>query len=249
MKMKNQKNAGFTLIDLSVMITAMAVIAALLLSDRSTTMQNEKMTVSIEHRDEILDAMAAYFTQYGHYPCPASGSNAPDTANYGRATDCTAAAPAGTNDPAISGALVANDAIRIGVIPTRTLRLPDRYMMDGWGNRIAYAIIKKLATTSADYDAYTTAVTTGVIQVLDSTATQKTPASASTIVMYVVFSHGKDGKGAYARSGVSNAVCGATGLDTENCDLDYVFQDQYLADTASAASYYDDIFYYATRDY
>jgi type II secretory pathway pseudopilin PulG len=247
--MNKQKNAGFTLVDMSIMLAVVAAGIAMLLSSFSVKKQERDMGVTSDHRVEIQAALDSYFTQNGYYPCPASGSVAFGSASFGRATSCSAAAVAGVSDPAVPAGYAATDAMRIGVVPVRTLQLPDDYMFDGWGNRITYAVIKNLAKDSATYTAYTTAVTTGVIQILDSSSTQVTPTSTSTVVAYTLVSHGKNGLGAYTRKGITGGACSTTALDKENCDNDYVFIDTAIDDTAQGAAYYDDVLAYKTRLY
>lgn len=234
-------SSGFSLVDVAIMLAVAGLASVMLISGAATKKENKQVDVTTDHTAEIITAINTYVYENGHLPCPASGTISPASATYGKETDCSAAAVSGVSDPAVPTGYAATDAIRIGVLPVRALGLPDEYMIDGWGNRLTYVVIKKLATNATDYTAFTTAVTTGVIQVVDSAGTQTTGASTTAINAYGLISHGQDGKGSYTRKGVSNVTCGTLEKDTENCDNDYVFRAMNINSTEAGANFFYDM--------
>ena len=191
-----------------------------------------------EKLDALEEAILNYYRQFGHLPCPASATEPENTATFGRATDCAAGAPAGTAD---SG--VGSDAVRTGIVPTRTLSIADSAMFDPWGNRIAYTVIKDLAKDQAAFDAYPSppTSTTGVIQIVDLNGNQVTNDDGNTIIAYALVSHGKNGDGAANRLGNIVTACNNATKDGENCNDDPVIRDTDIQDSTVIANYYDDI--------
>jgi alpha-tubulin suppressor-like RCC1 family protein/Tfp pilus assembly protein PilE len=242
-----KKQAGFTLVDMAMMLAVAGVLTASLLSTNTVKKESKYLSASTTHLGEIHDAIAQHYVKFGYVPCPASATTAPNTATFGKSTDCSAAAVAGVSDPAIPTGYSATDAIRIGVVPTRTLALPDSYMFDEWGNRLTYTTIKKLAIDATNFTAYTTTVTTGVLRINDSTGTQISSNDPTNFTAYVLVSHGKDGKGSYSTKGTANAACDSTNLDKENCNSDYVFMNSVISDYAQGASYFYDLVTYANK--
>jgi len=236
MKKNFRHLAGYTLVELAVVLGVMGLITGSILSVATTRKESQNFTNINTHYDAIEDAIQRYVIKYGYLPCPASNKLAENTASFGR-SDCATAAGAGTGF-AESGA--GTDIVRIGVVPTRTLGLPDSYMYDPWNDRIDFAVIKSLTTSSAAFNAYTTALTTGVIKIVDYNGNQVTNASADTVVSYILISHGKDTKGAYNRLGTLVTACNAAAKDGENCNNDVIFRDTSIANSTTAANYYDD---------
>jgi len=126
------------------------------------------------------------------------------------------------------------------VVPTRSLALPDTAMLDPWGNRIGYSVIKDLAKNNGAFRTYTTALTTGVIQLTDLNGNQIPNDITETVIAYVLVTHGKDGKGAANRQGTVVNACNNAAKDGENCDNDVVFRDIDIQDSTAAANYFDD---------
>ena len=193
----------------------------------------EKMNTKL---DIIEKALAQYANNRDRLPCPASATDAPNTANFGKSTDCSTAAPAGTWENG-SG----SDTIRGGVIPVRSLGLADSYMFDEWGSRISYVMIKSMDT--ANITTFTTALTTGVIEINDTSDNQINFNTIDSVVAYALISHGRDKKGSYNKSGIAfGTVCDGTSEDKENCDNnDSIVIDSPINKSEIAANHFDDI--------
>jgi type II secretory pathway pseudopilin PulG len=203
---------------MAVVMCALALVAGTMLSVATMKIERRQATAIAERFDLLEDALLNYYQQFGHLPCPASATEAENTATFGRATDCAAAAPAGTTD---AGA--GSDAVRTGIVPTRSLSIADSAMFDPWGNRISYTVIKDLARDNATFTAYTTTLTTGVIHIVDLNGNQVTNDTDGTIIAYALVSHGKDGSGAANRLGTVVTACNNATKDGENCNNDVTF--------------------------
>jgi hypothetical protein len=200
--------------------------------------QREARTATKSHLAEIVAALEAYKARNGYYPCVASRSELPKTANYGRQVlaNCVTdtSTPAGTERIDAGG----GNYVRVGVVPVRDLLLSDRYMADEYGNRYSYALMEK-ATSAATFGS-----AAGKLTILDAAGGTVTSEGG-----YSVISHGKDGKGAYRDlSGGLKVACGASAnLDVENCDGDATFRAASYSENPTETMYFDDFLHYATK--
>src|SRR6185312_11049208 len=87
----------------------------------------------------VEQALTGFMASNGRLPCPADGSYAVNTANFGveaaNPGSCTGGAPAAPLGPDAGTGYVVG-----GVIPTKTLNLDDSYQFDEWGRRITYVV-------------------------------------------------------------------------------------------------------------
>lgn len=103
--------------------------------------------------------------------------------------------------------------VAAGVVPTKTLGLPDDYMFDGYGRRIGYMVDIRATDRTTCRDMWVTK-TPGNIQIMDSSSS----ASSTDNVMWSLISYGKNGHGAFPMQGSSIANrlnSGATNDDEE----------------------------------
>jgi prepilin-type N-terminal cleavage/methylation domain-containing protein len=246
---KNQQSCGFSLVEISVVLVILATLTgmiAVLAGKQSSTSKYEDTKAMLKIIDEALQR-ELLFT--GVLPCPARRTALPTAANFGQATNCTGAAPAGTDDVSTIGGAVTADDIRIGALPTRTLNLPDKMAVDAWNMRFTYAVVRNLGNnnTQATFDGYTPpAATANRIIINDANGNPMLKSLASTpadsFVAYVIISHGADKKGATSANGSTTNACTAGFLDTENCNSDGTFIQADIADdTTRPAAFYDDL--------
>lgn len=237
------QQAGFSLIELSIIITVLALFAAGIMSTQRVTTETKQVDVVTDEIKTIRKALAYYAKKKGFLPCPARRDLPPENASFGLSTDCNTAAPSGVTDVTPSGG-AGTDALRIGMLPVRTLGLPEKYAFDQWDSRYTYVSVKRLSIDSATFNGFTTALTTGIIQVMDATGAQISPASTSNFISNIVFSHGADKRGAYSRAGTVINACVTTASaakDDENCDGDAIFVDMPVNDRVTDTGYYYDM--------
>ena len=228
---------GFSLIELSIIITMFSLLMAGILGSQTLNREVTRITAEGTNLTALQKSIQAFYQKNKYLPCPASRTQAPDTATYGTSTDCSlTTAPAGT----VHVGTAADDyQLRIGAVPTRTLGIADRLGIDPWGNRITYALMRKLGVDAATYTAYAPTATTGYFQIVDGTGAATYGSSTTTIVAYALITHGSDGKGAYTKQGAAGIACSTTSLDKENCNADKKFMDAPVNET-QGATYFDD---------
>ena len=201
--------SGFSLIEMAMTILISGLIFTMILAMMRPLQVNipiEQTTITLR---EVEAALKMHVERYGRLPCPARLSVATFDPDYGRETDCSASAPLGVYT---TNGVGDGKEVRIGMIPIRDLDLPEYYARDGWNNRLTYAVTADLAVTGM-FDN-----NIGDITINDAVGNEMTDSPSS--VLFVVLSHGPDGKGAATLDGgVAIACDGSTDLDAENCDF------------------------------
>ena len=236
------RRRGFTLIELSIGLTIMSLLAAGALTVGGVMVEQQQFTGSNQRVVDAKKALADYFAVNGRLPCPAPLTTAVNAAGFGAEVNCAAggAAPAGTSrvngGGAFSGGAYTAGVVRIGALPVRTLGLRDNAMSDDYGNRIVYAMSEQFADVSS------VAAANGAITLQDAGGNNITTAGTTNGGVFVVVGTGPDGKGGNRyQSGAATSVNCTGGLDAENCDGDIVFRDTRFNNGSGAANFFDDM--------
>lgn len=193
--------AGFNLIQVSIALTVASFIMVSILPGREAGDALRKSATTNERMMKIEKATTGFMAAYGRRPCPADGQYDVDSANFGiegaNPGACTGGTPAAPLGPdAGTGNVVA------GVVPTKTLGLPDEYAFDEWGRRITYVVDKRATAKRScrTLQNYPVNNGSGGIAVKDGTA-----GNTLASVMAAYISHGPDGHGAFPMQGGSVA--------------------------------------------
>jgi prepilin-type N-terminal cleavage/methylation domain-containing protein len=223
---KNTQNAGFSLIEVAIVIVIGGILISLFGDSLVNLVTNSKFKTTQVRLKEVDEAVKRYASVNNRLPCVASLSTPVETATYGRETVCQDAPEAGTFHDATYN-------VRIGGVPTRTLNLPDSHAYDGWGSRFVYSVTAPL-TDRATYN-----LKNGRIDVVDSNNhSMVTPQRSIT---YLLLSVGPDRNGGYNPQGHLISTCaGASALDGENCDNDATFRNTLMYSTSNNNSRFDD---------
>ena len=198
----------------------------------------------------VTGALADYRTAHGRMPCPASLTAAPGDVLFGveDSSTCSSGAPgAGTArvtntlPAAVAAGVVApNNTVRIGAVPFATLGIASEDSLDGWNNRLLYAVSEKLADTAVPY-----ADTNGAITLLDNAPVPNVIGSNPHHTAFMLVSMGRAGRGAYTAEGKlkGGAPCSpAAGFAEENCDLsNATFRSTVYADGMTDAARFDNV--------
>ena len=134
------KNKGFSLIELSIVLIIMAVLIGLITFSVQTRMDAAKEALTKERMKLIMASIDAYYAQYGVIPCPALPVERTD-ANYGWSRNPvydsnTPNIDEGSNS--YSDWLYSNACEFGGDVPFKALGLDASVIADGWGNRFVY---------------------------------------------------------------------------------------------------------------
>ena len=234
-----QKKA-YSLIELSIVILIISIIISGALTVFSGSANNKKITLTKTRIDEIYKALGGFLLANGRLPCPASIIAIKSTdATYG--TEGTAAG----NCAAGGGVYVSGSSNLVyGLVPVKTLGLPNEYAEDGFESKIAYIVEKNFTSSSTFKNASATATMTlnellgGVNQTITNDA------------ILALVSYGANKSGAFnANATVQNSRSSDSSeiendLDTSNASI----FDKILVLNASDSDVFDDIVFYKTRN-
>ena len=217
--MRKKYSLGFSLIELSIVIIVAGLMMSSFLSMWKVRTAGVDLAVTKEnlHRAEI--ALKSFVEMNGSYPCPASRDARKPDIDFGRAVSVCGDPKETESD--VKGVAVASGRdeleVKIGILPFRSLGIPDAYAVDGWGNLLQYAVTGNLTNPDSFNQRG------GAIDVIagDSQSRLIPPGTAQ----YVVFSTGADGAGGYSMNGVTLSACPDGVPQTKNCDDDAVFID------------------------
>jgi len=170
------------------------IIGVLLSPALNALFLSQKATHAISTRKdlkEISKAMTLYYQINARLPCPADITL--DISNASSATEnCVAGLTANSGD------------IIYGAVPVDTIGMSSSYLTDGWKNKYSYYVLAEATNgvlTHTSTDIYTTDHNLGANE---------------AEAVFVVISHGEDGRGAYRETGIQIPSTGATSDETKN---------------------------------
>lgn len=235
--------AGFTLIELAIVMVISGFLISLLGSALVSYTKKNKIKTTEFRMEKIEEALEQYLNINGRYPCAASRFLGPDDTNFAeqQTTNCRGG-PVLAGTVRVPGQLGSSplNSVRIGAVPTRTLNLPDEFIVDAWGNKFTYAVTETQATIVPLDPNQSYAADGGRIAVRDGVSnTVVFPANSAH---YVIISHGITGNGAYPLGAATtpSVVCGAA-ADSLNCnDASSIFRTTLVNSDVGNASFFDD---------
>lgn len=248
---KNKDHAGFSLIELSILMLIIGLMAATAMESYSAYSSGKALHNTKGRFYDIESALTQFLTKNGRLPCPASLGDTPASATSGiEISSCSTDSTEGTAGTCTGGycrspGRDANgnaipDLVLSGYVPYVTLGLAMKDSVDGWNRKIKYVVTAKL-TQNATYNA-----TYGAISVTAANGSNALGAMAAGTGQIALLSQGADGKGAYTIDGNLYAACPATlagGRDFENCNepLDATYFSKNERSFVTGADHYDDV--------
>ncbi len=222
--MKKSRSSGFTLLELCIVLFIGSLFLSSALQGWKVYVHKKKIDVTQENLLKTEHALKTYLHMNYHYPCPAQRKIGRGQEGFGKALDAcynqkrspyddgnnteyTTASAKGRN----------NQWVIMGVVPFRSLGIPDSDATDGWGRLLQYAVTEQL-TNPFSFDQKA-----GAIDVVDENGVSRVVPSGT--VHFVVYSTGADGKGGISFDGVALSPCPEGLLETENCNDDATFMD------------------------
>ena len=212
-----RQTQGFTLLEMTVVLAIISIVSVSLVTAFSAGLRGLQYKQTVAKMEAIQKALYEYRLAFSRLPCPADATITISTLNFGVAAAnpgaCTGGAPAAnfSQSPAVG----AQD-VREGMIPVKTLQLPDDYAFDGWGRRFMYAVSKDMTQMGA-FNIISTYDMSTRMTIKDAQGNAK-----STIICEALISFGPDGHGAYPRNGGATRI-NASSVNTselDNCDCD-----------------------------
>lgn len=163
MGMKNNKENGFTLLEMVIALIVIGLIATPFIQEYRLYAVNEAKSTTQERFYTIETAIQDYYEQNGYLPCPAESFTSKSTDGMGNVLYGDAASTLNIYEAADDFGLQNCDdfedeldsveqTVLIGSVPTRSLGLNARQALDGWNNKITYVVSKYMLNIPA-YDA------------------------------------------------------------------------------------------------
>lgn len=148
--MKNKfysSRKAFSLLELSILIIVVAVIATGALLNNVASVNSDKMQITNYRIQKIYQALGSYLLVNGKLPCPAPITSIKLTSsNYGIAAseDGNCATTGGVYQSDITGA----ENLVYGMIPVKTLGLENDFAEDAYESKFDYIIDKRFTNVS-----------------------------------------------------------------------------------------------------
>ena len=215
MKKNNAKNRGFTLVELALvmLIFGMIITTVMFAFKINTVRQSHNLT--IESINDIRIANATYAGIRNKYPCPAPINANETDIEYGAARcDHPGVKRIPAERDANEDGDPNNDFILIGAVPFKTLMGTINYTeftgkdsVDGWGNKIIYAVTENLSERSNDPFNGDHGAINVFSEFPDPDDEKDTILDKKGTAHIVLVSHGENGVGAYTAHGQKTSKC------------------------------------------
>lgn len=233
--------AGFTLVELAVVLIIIAVIAGSALTIGVNRNEAAKQRETFAKMERIEEALKAFLILNGRLPCPADPNLGMSNPNLGQ--ELRDAGP--PSECAASLQPSGSAVITVGTVPFATLGLPEEFMLDGWARRFTYVVDDNFAMNRNTFSA----IAGGIIQVDDLAGNERTPACGADPckAIMILMSHGLDGSGAWLRSGTRLPdAMDATESENAHDPSAFDFDEVFIQGSRTAA--FDDILNYKLKD-
>lgn len=264
MTLHSRLKRGFTLIELSIVLVVIGLLAVGGFAAINPILESTKRTETRGKLEQIEKALTLWVMRYECLPCPADVTVASGDALFGIAQDGGGVAMNACQANALAPSCQHNNMT--GVPPWESLGLSRDEVIDGWGNFIHYRVDVDLTEVeddglngmvrcqsdypdggggSVDFDGTdcngSDADSTEALTVQNAAGDTLTDVAA-----YVLVSFGPDGSDAYNSDGVIQADKNAASVpqnENSNADTTFVMEDPVLV---QGATYFDDMVRYRT---
>lgn len=145
----SRRFSGFTMLESAIVVTIVAIVAGLSLAAGNGILESGRRSATENKLTEIEKALDSFRRRNNRLPCPARYTTTDSDTYYGIEER------GGSNGNSSIGAIcditnLSNTDYAVeGAVPARSLGLPDEFMLDGWGNKIHYAMDMNTAITDA----------------------------------------------------------------------------------------------------
>lgn len=255
--MRAHRFAGFTILELSVVLVIVAVITGMGMVATLGALESAKRVSTNNKLDAIEKALMAYRLANDTLPCPAPLAITASSASYGVAAlspgECNTS---GTIATMATNATTDSSAFQ-GAVPVKTLNLPVDFMYDGWGRHILYTVMT--IYTEPQIFRYMHPRETCGSKVL---ASSDTSFIRSSNTVYTLTSFGPNGHGGVTAAGTTvnagssnyaemyNCRCNTTGhiySTPSSASTLYSVQQNYAQNPSDSNDVFDDMVRYKER--
>ncbi len=227
---------GFTLIEIAIVICIMGILSGLGLPLFNQYIKQKRTQGTEDHLEKVIHSLSTFVLTHKRLPCPA---------------DPTAT----SNEKGIEQeACLYNKTFR-GIIPYRSLGIPEKIAKDGYHNWITYAVSLDLTSLELKYlnqpdstvplTAVFCEVKKGENELIVKNADNISVIdSASDMIAFVLISHGQSGQGSFDENGKTRSTSSSDKIT--NATSTQTFIDKPL--NLSKENLFDDVVKWVTRD-
>ena len=173
-----QKLHGFSLMETSIAMIIMGLVSVTGFGAIKRWRQHQQMAITQNHQEQILTAVALYGARTGHFPYPGDPTATMDKLGLSRV-------PEG----------VPQD--QVGIVPYRTLGVPEVVAKDGYGRYFTYV---GGSPPGSDICATEPVFPISISQRLSNRALQAMHTDSADPIAIVLISHGANGYGSWEGS-------------------------------------------------
>lgn len=217
---------AFTLMELAIVVLVFSLLAAAAFryaANASNTANYASLNATL---DVIEAALQNYRNSQTRIPCPSDITLAENSSSFGvevgTSGDGNCTGYNFINAVEADAPSTANEVVAGGV-PTKTLRLEDKYAYDPWGRKLLFVVDKRM-TGSNSFTTYAVGNSTIGTIVIKSTTTDALSDAVASNGIYALVSYGPNGHGGYVRNPSSTSTrfnAGSTNSDEQqNCHCD-----------------------------
>ena len=153
---RQQRCAGFTLVELAVVMTIVALLLAGLMYTLAAQTEQRNFDETRRRLEQARELVLAFAMVNGRLPCPArsAATAVPVTGAGDEVRDTSGATANCTGDGTLDFYGGAVGGVTLGLLPARTLGIAQvdsaGFAVDAWGNRLRYAVARLKTNCAAN---------------------------------------------------------------------------------------------------
>ena len=222
-----RRQRGFTLLEMTIVLAIVGLVIGMVAPLLGQFLEQQRTSATEDNLEEIEDALVVFVRANGRLPCPAQPEDTP----LGTAPNsCT-----GSGDD--------------GIVPFRTLGLPESTARDGSNNFFSYHVAEDYAAASLNSDITLGFCLETQTLTVEDAATGGSDLAPGQQVAYTLVSHGKNGFGRYSPPNSSRVDAnGGSNDEDENTNANDTFVFTGEQTSAATSGSFDDVVHWRTRD-
>ena len=134
-----KRQSGFSLVETAIVVVVFGLLITAAISLFKPMTEEGKDVETQERLQKVADAISSYALRYNRIPCPAN----PDESDVSPPFGAERGSGAAGTDP---GTCTASEAS--GIVPFRTLGIPQDSVRDAWGHFITYHVSPAFSTST-----------------------------------------------------------------------------------------------------